>query len=128
MSNEDVVVTSDGDVMTNRGNNADTMIQDNLTGHLTESVEGADDLTGHLTESVGGAEDLTGRYAIEIPGQFPLRLRCVAGRYPSTPSTQPHIFKTYTLYHCSATLDHHRTLSFTLQHHLSAHHTFSSYC
>ena len=32
-----------------------------------------------LNENGAGAEDLTGRYAIEIPGQFPLRLRCIAG-------------------------------------------------
>ena len=62
-------MTTDGDVMMNSGD-------DNIP--VDRTIQ--NDLTGHLTGSVAGAEDLTGRYAMEIPSQFPLRLRCVAGK------------------------------------------------
>ena len=144
--NEDVVVTTDGDaMMTNTGDNADPTIQDNLTGYLTESVGGAEDLTGHLTESVGGAEDLTGRYAIDFPGQFPLQLRCVAGRYHSTHSLHLlyHPISSYPplvilsicpickIRYILDPLSHSffnpfsHTLMQSPQHHLSSHHIFT---
>jgi len=103
-SKDGVVVTTDGDVTTNK---EDT------------------DLTGHLTESVTGAEDLTGRYAIEIPGQFPLRLRCLAGKYRRLPPTQ----STHPLENPPSLLTypyHPQTLLSTLKHHFS-HHTFTSF-